>query len=42
MVGMFAACIMQPDRYLLVAAGVALTVMLPGLLLVRREPKAEA
>lgn len=42
MVGIFAAFIMHPDRYLLAAAGAALTVMLPGLLLVRREPKAEA
>jgi hypothetical protein len=39
MVGLFTALIQQPERYLLVAAGVAATVMLPGLLLVRAEPK---
>jgi hypothetical protein len=40
MVGLFTAAIMHPDRYLLAAAGAALTMLLPGLLLVRREPKA--
>jgi hypothetical protein len=40
MVGLFTALILQPDRYLLAAAGVALTVFLPGLLLLRSEPKA--
>jgi putative Mn2+ efflux pump MntP len=39
MVGLFTALSWWPDRYLLVAAGVALTVMIPGLLLVRAEPK---
>ncbi len=39
MVGLFTAVSRWPDRYLLVAAGVALTVMIPGLLLVRAEPK---
>jgi hypothetical protein len=39
MVGLFTALIQQPDRYLLVAAGVAVTVLLPGLLLMRSEPK---
>ncbi len=39
MVGLFTALIQQPDRYLLVAAGVAATVLLPGLLLMRAEPK---
>ena len=39
MVGLFTALIQWPDRYLLVAAGVALTVLLPGLLLMRGEPK---
>ena len=39
MVGLFTALSRWPDRYLLVAAGVALTVMIPGLLLVRAEPK---
>ena len=38
-VGLFTALIREPDRYLLVAAAVTLTVMLPGLLLVRAEPK---
>jgi hypothetical protein len=40
MVGLFAAFIMHPDRYLFAAAGAALTVLLPGLILIRREPKA--
>ena len=39
MVGLFTALIEQPERYLLVSAGVAATVLLPGLLLVRAEPK---
>ena len=39
MVGLFTALSRWPDRYLLVAAGVAITVMIPGLLLVRAEPK---
>jgi hypothetical protein len=39
MVGLFTALSRWPDRYLLVAAGVALTVMIPGLLLLRAEPK---
>jgi hypothetical protein len=39
-VGLFTALIHQPDRYLVVVAAVALTVLLPGLLLVRAEPKA--
>jgi hypothetical protein len=39
MVGLFTALIQQPERYLLVAAGVATTVLLPGLLLMRAEPK---
>lgn len=38
-VGLFTALIRMPDRYLLVAAACALTVLLPGLLLVRAEPK---
>jgi hypothetical protein len=38
-VGVFTALIRYPDRYLIVAAAVALTLMLPGLLLVRAEPK---
>ncbi len=40
MVGLFAALILHPDRYLLAAAGVAVTVLLPGLLLLRAEPKS--
>jgi len=42
MVGLFTAFILHPDRYLLAAAGSAATVMLPGLLLVMREPRAQA
>jgi hypothetical protein len=38
MVGLFTALILSPDRYLLAAAGVFLTVFLPGLLLLRAEP----
>ena len=38
-VGLFTALIRLPDRYLLVAAACALLVMLPGLLLVRAEPR---
>ena len=41
MVGLFTAFILHPDRYLFAAAGVALTVLLPGLLLLRAEPKAQ-
>jgi hypothetical protein len=39
MVGLFTALILSPDRYLLASAGVALTVLLPGLLLLRAEPR---
>jgi hypothetical protein len=39
MVGLFTAMIVSPDRYLLAAAGVALTVFLPGLLMLRAEPR---
>ncbi len=39
MVGLSTALVQLPERYLLVAAGVALTVLLPGLLLMRGEPK---
>jgi hypothetical protein len=42
MVGLFTAFILHHDRYLLAAAGSAVTVMLPGLLLVMREPKKQA
>jgi hypothetical protein len=38
-VALFTALIRLPDRYLIVAAAVALTVLLPGLLLMRGEPK---
>jgi hypothetical protein len=41
MVGLFTAFMLNPDRYLLAAAGAALTVLLPGILLVMREPKAQ-
>jgi hypothetical protein len=37
LVGLSAALIASPYRYLLAAAGVALTVLLPGLLLILRE-----
>jgi hypothetical protein len=40
MVGLFTAFSLHSDRYLLAAAGAALTVLLPGLLLTLREPKA--
>jgi uncharacterized membrane protein len=39
MVGLFTALILSPDRYLLAAAGAALTVFLPGLFLLLAEPK---
>lgn len=39
MVGLFTALILSPDRYLAAAAGVALTVLLPGLLLLKAEPR---
>ncbi|HEU0098902.1 MAG TPA: hypothetical protein VFQ67_09030 [Allosphingosinicella sp.] len=39
MVGLFAALVLSPERYLLAAGGVALTVLLPGLLLVKAEPR---
>jgi hypothetical protein len=42
MAGIFTAFILSPDRYLIAASGVALTVMLPGLLLLRAEPRAQA
>jgi hypothetical protein len=39
MVGLFTATILSPDRYLLAAAGIAVTVLLPGLILLRAEPR---
>ena len=41
MVGLFTAMILHPDRYLLAAAGTALTVLLPGLMLLGAEPKTQ-
>lgn len=41
MVGLFTALILSPDRYLLAAGGVFATVFLPGLLLLRSEPRGE-
>ena len=41
MVGLFTALILSPERYLLAAAGVFLTVFLPGLLLLRAEPRSQ-
>jgi len=38
-VGLFTALMHYPARYLIVAAAVLLTLMLPGLLLMRAEPK---
>lgn len=40
MVGLFTSVILHPDRYWLAAGGVAATVLLPGVLLMLREPKA--
>ena len=40
MVGLFTALILHPDRYLVAAGGVALSVFLPGLLLLLAEPRA--
>lgn len=39
MVGLYAASIHSADRYLLAAAGVFLTVLVPGLLLLKAEPR---
>lgn len=39
MVGLFTALILSPERYLVAAAGVALTVFLPGLALLKAEPR---
>ena len=39
MVGIFTALILSPDRYVFAAAGVFLTVLVPGLLLLRAEPR---
>lgn len=41
LVGVYAAVILDPNRYLVAAAGAAVTVLLPGLLLLAREPKAQ-
>lgn len=41
MVGLFTALILHPDRYLVAAAGAAATVLLPGLVLLAREPAAQ-
>jgi hypothetical protein len=39
MVGLYTAFIHSPDRYLLAAAGIFLTVLVPGLLLLKAEPR---
>jgi len=39
MVGLYTAMILSPDRYLLAAAGVFVTVFLPGVLLLKSEPR---
>ena len=41
MVGLYTAFIVAPDRYLIAAAGAAATVLLPGLMLMAREPRAQ-
>ena len=41
MVGVAATLIAHPDRYLIAAGGAALSVLVPGLLLLRAEPKSE-
>lgn len=41
MVGVFTAFILDSNRYLIAAAGAAATVLLPGVLLWLREPKAQ-
>jgi hypothetical protein len=41
MVGLFTAMILSEQRYLLAAAGILLTVFLPGLLLLRSEPRGQ-
>jgi len=42
MVGLFTALILSPERYLLASAGVFLTVFLPGVLLLRAEPRSQS
>ena len=42
MAGIYTALILAPERYLIASLGAALTVLLPGLLLVRAEPRAES
>lgn len=41
MVGLFTAFMLDPNRYLIAAAGAAATVLLPGVLLTLREPRAQ-
>ena len=41
MVGLFTAFILDPNRYLIAAAGAAATVLLPGVMLWLREPRAQ-
>lgn len=42
MVGLYTAFILDPNRYLIAAAGAAATMLLPGILLMLREPRSEA
>jgi hypothetical protein len=41
MVGTFTAFILDPNRYLIAALGAAATVLLPGVLLMLREPRTQ-
>jgi hypothetical protein len=41
MVGLFTAMILSPDRYLIAAAGVFLTVFVPGVLMFMAEPRSQ-
>lgn len=42
MVGLYTAFILDPNRYLIAAAGAAATVLVPGVLLTLREPRLQA
>ena len=40
-IGLYTAFILDPNRYLIAAAAAGMTVLLPGVLLLAREPKAQ-